>query len=399
MRVSLLFFVVGVAAVSLGAHRIVLGWATRAFPWARRRERALRIATVAIAVVPPLARALTRALHNSVFDGVLAAATLELLFAVAAALPLLVLRLIALSLPRPRANEAPAMTPPPPEAPLSDPHADAHVGRRHALEAIGGAAVLGTTGVVLGWGATKGRHDYRVTDVPVRIPGLPRALDGYSIVQISDLHAGLFVGDRELREGGDRVRALRPDLLVVTGDLVDFDARHAPRLARALSDLAPRDGVYAILGNHDYYAGAAAVSQEIRAAGVQLLVNDGRVLRAGDGGGFSLLGLDDLAATRYGGVGPNLSRALAAVPRDLPRVLLSHQPGTFDEMVGHVALQLSGHTHGGQVTPFNFLLPYVAGRYERRGSTLYVNRGFGVSIAPERLGVPPEITRIILVAA
>ena len=94
-----------------------------------------------------------------------------------------------------------------------------------------------------------------------------------------------------------------------------------------------------------------------------------------------------------------LSPALARISPDLPRILLSHQPDTFEHYAGRVALQLSGHTHGGQIRPANLVLKWVAGRYERDGSTLYVNRGFGVAGPPARLGVPPELTKIILVAA
>jgi predicted MPP superfamily phosphohydrolase len=109
--------------------------------------------------------------------------------------------------------------------------------------------------------------------------------------------------------------------------------------------------------------------------------------------------VDDLWAHRYGGEGPQLDRALSGVPASLPRILLSHQPETFERFAGTVALQLSGHTHGGQIAPAGAILRYRAGRYEQRGSTLYVNRGFGVAGPPVRLGVPPEITRFVLVAA
>ena len=182
--------------------------------------------------------------------------------------------------------------------------------------------------------------------------------------------------------------------------MVDFDARYAPSLARALADAAPRDGTFAILGNHDYYAGAVEVSRVVRAAGITPLVNEARVIRAGDGGGFALLGTDDAWARRMGGIGPSLPVAAANVPVDRPRILLAHQPALFSRVAGQVALQLSGHTHGGQIAPMNYMLAgYVVGRYEKAGSSLYVNRGFGVAGPPVRLGVPPEITKIVLVAA
>jgi len=334
--------------------------------------------------------------RTPIFDGVMAASMLELTFILVLALPLLLVAWVTRASAQ-RTNDTGTQ-----DAPLEPGNGGAdgvRVDRRRAIETIGGAAVIGGTGFVVGWGATVGRHDYRVEEVPVRIPGLPRALDGYVIAQISDLHGGLFVGERELREGMARIRSFKPDLVVATGDLVDYDPRHAPQIARALADLAPRDGVFAILGNHDYYADADAVAAAVRAAGVSLFVNDGRVIRPNDGGGFALLGVDDQWSHRYGGPGPRLQSALANISPDLARVLLSHQPDTFERFAGRVALQLSGHTHGGQIRPANMVLKWAAGRFELNGSTLYVNRGFGVAGPPARLGVPPELTKIVLVAA
>jgi len=275
--------------------------------------------------------------------------------------------------------------------------------RRQALEATSGTMLLGTSGTILGWGFARGRHEFEITEVAVRIRGLPRTLDGYVIGQISDIHAGAFVGESELAEGLARVREARPDIVVVTGDLVDFDARFAPWVARRLTELNARDGVVAALGNHDYYAGRDEVIAALEAAGVPVLVDRGRVIRAADGGGFALLGVDDLASAHRGGHGPRIDIALSTVPPSLPRILLSHQPHTVDRWAGRIALQLSGHTHGGQINPgfrlADLIFPYVAGRYEVGGTSLYVNRGFGTSGPPSRVGAPPEITRIVLVAA
>jgi predicted MPP superfamily phosphohydrolase len=256
---------------------------------------------------------------------------------------------------------------------------------------------------MLGWGAVRGRHAFELCEFPVRIAGLPRALDGYVIAQISDIHTGTYVGERELDEGLELVRRARADLIVVTGDLVDIDEGFAPLITRKLGELAARDGVKAILGNHDHYTGAAAIARVLRAGGVDLLVDEGRVVREADGGGFALLGVDDLSAARYGRPGPRLERALSMVPPALPRILLSHQPRSVDLWPGQVALQLSGHTHGGQINPgfrpMALVADYVAGPYSVGGTTLYVNRGFGTVGPPSRVGAPPEVTRIVLVAA
>jgi predicted MPP superfamily phosphohydrolase len=255
---------------------------------------------------------------------------------------------------------------------------------------------------MIGWGIVRGRHAFELLEVPVRIPGLPRTLDGYTIAQVSDIHAGDYVGERELDEGLELVRRARPDLLVVTGDLVDFDPQLASLVARKLVRLAPRDGVYAALGNHDYYAGVGNVMSALHFAGVNVLVNEGVTIRAQDRGGFALLGVDDRGSGHYGRGGPRLDRALAMVPEELPRVLLSHQPPTVDRWPGQVALQLSGHTHGGQINPgavtMNMFFEYVAGLYTVGATKLYVNRGFGTVGPPSRVGVPPEVSRIVLIA-
>jgi predicted MPP superfamily phosphohydrolase len=285
----------------------------------------------------------------------------------------------------------------------STPSTPASLERRRLLERVGGLAAFGLVGGRVGWGIVRGRHGFVLEEVEVRVPGLPRVLDGYTIAQVSDLHTGLWVGGRELDEGLALVRRARPDLVVATGDLVDFDRTFGAMVAGKLAGLPARDGVFAILGNHDYYTGIAPLLAELQSAGLRWLVNEGCVIRPHDGGGFALLGVDDAWAPRLGGVGPRLDRALAMVPPDRPRILLAHQPAFFHQAAGQVALQLSGHTHGGQINPgfrpASLVLDYVAGRYQRKGSTLWVNRGFGVAGPPARIGAPPEVTRIILVAA
>jgi len=141
----------------------------------------------------------------------------------------------------------------------------------------------------------------------------------------------------------------------------------------------------------------------LRAAGIRTLVNDGLLIRPGDGGGFALLGVDDQWSRAYKGQGARLDLATAKVPAAAPRILLSHQPPTVDRWKGQVALQLSGHTHGGQINPLGLrpadvFFSYVSGRYAVGETTLYVNRGFGTVGPPARVNAPPEITRIVLVA-
>jgi hypothetical protein len=264
------------------------------------------------------------------------------------------------------------------------------------------ALVAGPTSAL--YAVLLGRHDYVIEEVPVPLPGLPGSLDGFSIVQLSDIHFGTFVDTGELRQAEDLVRRARPDLVVLTGDLVDHEPRHARYLGELVERLRPlaRAGVAAVPGNHDYYTDIDVVLGTLRRAGAQVLRNEGRHVGEGGRPGFALLGIDDLWSTRYGR-GPDLQRASSMVRPDRPRILLSHNPAFFPEAAPHVDVQLSGHTHGGQINPLShkpieLLLPYgyVAGSYYRGSSRLYVNRGFGVAGPPARLGSPPEVTRIVL---
>jgi predicted MPP superfamily phosphohydrolase len=383
--------------ITIAMLAVVWGWAVSSFPRLARRRRTVALALGGIVLVQLATRWMVITLHSQAAALVQTAAMVAIMTMAIAGLPLALIRLVSWVTGRLRGRRAAA-------APVS-PAREANEGmtRRQLVEAVGGSALLGSTGAMLGWGVVRGRHDYQLREIPVRIAGLPRALDGYTIAQVSDIHAGTYVGERELDEGLALVRRAHADLLVVTGDLVDFDPAFAPLVARKLMDVAPRDGVTAILGNHDDYAGADAVGAAVRAAGIDLLVNEGRRVRAADGGGFALLGVDDQWSHRYGRPGPRLDVALEAVPADLPRVLLSHQPATVDRWAGQVALQLSGHTHGGQINPgfrpADLLMAYVAGVYPVRGTTLYVNSGFGTVGPPARVGAPPEVTRIVLVAA
>ena len=267
--------------------------------------------------------------------------------------------------------------------------------------AAGSAVSLGFGAAI--YGTWVGRRDYTVETVPIKLAKLPRALDGLTIVQLSDLHVGTYVSERELSAALQLVRDAKPDLIVLTGDLLDHDVSYAPmlaRFARSLSGLA-RHGVHAIPGNHDYYAGAAAVMQALREAGTDVLLN--RHVRIGQGSAALILaGLDDVQAPRFDSAGPRLDLAFDGLDEQLPRVLLSHNPSYFRHAHALADLTLSGHTHGGQITmfinPAELVLRhgFVRGHYSYEGSQLYVNRGFGTAGPPARIGSAPEITRLVL---
>ncbi len=411
-----LLYFLPILAASGGAHWLVATWAMRAFPRLARHSRWVKVLVALLVVAAPVARIATHRTHQGwLISELMAASLVEAMF-VLFSLPLLVAA-IALSRLVTRRTVAPTPTPTndadaeaeaaargvPATEDVANKPAPPLFGRREALERATGMLALGATGSVLGWGIVRGRHAFQIDELVVRIPGLPKALDGYVIAQVSDLHAGVQVTDRDLREGLDRVAETKADLIVVTGDLVDFDNHYAPMLARALGALRARDGVFAILGNHDYYAGPGELRAILGKTDVNVLVNRGRVIRPGDGGGFALVGVDDIWARSAGGEGPDLDGALAQVPADIPRILLAHQPQFVRHSAGRVALQLSGHTHGGQInpgfTPARLFLPFIAGRYDIEGTVLYVNRGFGVVGPPARIGAPPEVTKVVLVSA
>ncbi len=246
----------------------------------------------------------------------------------------------------------------------------------------------------------------QLREVEVRLPALPSGARGLTIVQLSDLHIGPTLGRPFLERIVRRVNALEPDLVAITGDLVDGPVERLGEAIEPLRELRARHGVYFVPGNHDHYAGLPGWLRRLGELGVEVLQNRWTLVRAGSAGEAEIVlaGVDDPAARWLGTGGPDLERALSGRPEGRPVVLLAHQPGQFDRAAGlGVALQLSGHTHGGQIFPFHLLVhlfqPYVAGLYRKDRSQLYVSRGTGFWGPPLRLGAPAEITRLVLEAA
>jgi uncharacterized protein len=237
--------------------------------------------------------------------------------------------------------------------------------------------------------------------VEVPLARWPRALDGFRIVQLSDVHLGPLLDRRFAASLAERVNALAPDLVVVTGDLVDGGVGRIGAEAEPLGALRARHGVFFVTGNHDYYSGADDWVARMTRLGWQALRN-ARVAIERDGAVFDLAGVDDHhgAMVEPGG-GEDLARALEGRDPERPVVLLAHDPATFRRASRRgVDLQLSGHTHGGQIWPFNYLVrlavPYVAGLHRVGESQLYVSRGSGFWGPPMRLLAPAEITEIVL---
>ena len=265
----------------------------------------------------------------------------------------------------------------------------------------GSAAALGAgaTGFAV-WSASK---PVGVKRVRIPLAKLPEGASGYRIAQLTDVHIGPTLGRDFLERVVRTVNAMNPDVIVITGDLVDGSVRELGAFVAPLADLRARDGVFFVTGNHEYYSGADAWIAHLRTLGVRVLRNE-RAEIGPEGARFDLAGVDDYTAHGFGGGhGMDIPRALAGRDTSRAVVLLAHQPKAIDRAAdAGVDLQLSGHTHGGQMAPLNFLVslqqPYNAGLFTHRGGTkIYVSRGTGYWGPPMRLAAPAEITDIELV--
>ncbi|WP_073949242.1 metallophosphoesterase [Streptomyces kebangsaanensis] len=259
---------------------------------------------------------------------------------------------------------------------------------------MAGAAATAAVGTV-GYGTYGVLRGPRVKRVTVPLAKLPRAAHGFRIAVVSDIHLGPVLGRGFAQKVVDTINATQPDLIAVVGDLVDGDVKDLGPAAAPLAGLRARHGAYYVTGNHEYFSGAEQWVEEVRRLGLLPLENARTELP-----GFDLAGVNDLMGEREG-QGPDFERALG--DRDPARacVLLAHQPVQIHEAVRHgVDLQLSGHTHGGQLWPGNLLAaaanPTVEG-LERYGDTqLYVSRGAGAWGPPTRVGAPSDITVVEL---
>jgi predicted MPP superfamily phosphohydrolase len=244
-------------------------------------------------------------------------------------------------------------------------------------------------------------HSIGVTRFTARMPNLPKHLDGMRVVQVSDVHMGSLVRGPRLEKIVTMVNELHPDLIVITGDLVDAEPSRTEDLIPALRRLQSRYGVFAVTGNHEYFAGAERAQAFIEQAGVTMLRN--RWVEVA--GGLQLIGRDDVVAGRITGKPtPSWDEILRGLDRTKPAILLYHTPvTTLAELESRgIQLQLSGHTHKGQLWPFNFIVkrifrtPY--GLFTNGTATIYVSRGAGTWGPPMRVLARPEITLITLSA-
>ncbi len=274
-------------------------------------------------------------------------------------------------------------------------------GRRTFLSRLIAGAVGALAVTTAGSGAASALGQVAVKPVRVALARLPASMAGYKIVQLTDLHIGPTLGGDWLADIVARVNALEPDAVVITGDLVDGSVEELREHVAPLARLSARHGVFFVTGNHEYYSGVDEWLGELGRLGVRVLRNERVTLGDGESS-FDLAGVDDWSARRRrDGHGPDLARALDGRDASRALVLLAHQPKQILEAAAlGVGLQLSGHTHGGQIFPWGYLVkldqPYVAGLARHGEAQIYVSRGTGYWGPPMRVGSPAEITLIEL---
>ena len=278
---------------------------------------------------------------------------------------------------------------------------------RYAAYLAGAIPLLGAT-----YGFAAERFRYQVRKVEVPIANLPPALDGMKIVQLSDIHIGDFMPREEVRRAVVMANDLGADLAVVTGDFISNEYDPLEDCIRELSSLRAPLGTWGCNGNHEIYAGAEAAAQQLFQRHGMRLLRQENVELAMNGARFNLIGVDyQRDHMTRGPRGPMLQGLDPLIRRDVPNILLSHNPNSFHRAAElGIELSLAGHTHGGQVkfeivdhsiTPARLITDFVAGLYHLpmasgSRSSLYVNRGLGTFGMPVRLGVPPEITLLTL---
>ena len=276
--------------------------------------------------------------------------------------------------------------------------------RRLLLRGVLNWGVLASAGVAGAWGIRNARRRPTVVEVDVPIKNLSPDLEGYRVAQISDLHVGPTIGADFARMVVDTVNGLKPDLVALTGDMVDGSVEHLSSGVAPLADLKATNGVFFVTGNHEYYSGVRAWCGKMADLGARVLLNEHHLIERG-AGRLLIAGVTDLSAGRM--VPSHKSdpaAALAGAPEHDVRILLAHQPNSCRAAERHgFDLQLSGHTHGGQMFPWNLLVRFAhvfdRGLHPFGAGWVYVNTGTGYWGPPMRVGVQSEITLLRLVRA
>ncbi|MFF5172305.1 metallophosphoesterase [Micromonospora sp. NPDC000089] len=277
-----------------------------------------------------------------------------------------------------------------------------HDPSRRLLLARGAAIFAGLTAAgITGYGVRTAMGPPRLDRVRIPLAKLPRSMDGLRIATVSDIHLGPLAGRSHTERIVAAINRLDADLVAVVGDLVDGTVAELGDAAAPLADLRSRYGSFFVTGNHEYYSGVEEWVREVDRLGLRVLQNERQEIRAA-GGVLDLAGVNDVTAAGTGLAAPaDYAAALGDRDPSRPVVLLAHQPVAAREAAKFgVDLQLSGHTHGGQMAPFNLLVPLqqpvVSGLGEVDGTKVYVTNGAGFWGPPVRVGAPPQITLVEL---
>ncbi len=271
-------------------------------------------------------------------------------------------------------------------------------------EFVSGLIASAATTIVLissGIGVKNYYSNAVVKKINVSLKGLPEAFKGFKIVQISDLHLGQMMTKKTLEQIVDQVNSLKPDLIAITGDLADGSTAKLLNEANPLKNLKAEKGIYFVTGNHEYYSGVKNWTLAIDKMGIKVLNNENIKIRREDDY-FYLAGVTDHEGKNFGREhASDFKKALSGLENGKKKILLAHQPIAVQKASEYgTDLVLAGHTHGGQIWPFNYFVylqqPYLKGFYDYNGTKLYVNQGTGCWGPPVRLGSKNEITQIIL---
>ncbi|MEH1126245.1 metallophosphoesterase [Micromonospora sp. CPCC 206061] len=287
---------------------------------------------------------------------------------------------------------------PPPAPPAATPAPEDHDNSRRLLLARGAAIFAGLTAAsVTGYGVRSALGPPRIDRVRIPLAKLPRTMDGTRIALVSDIHLGPLRGRSHTQRIVSMINDMDADVVAVVGDLVDGTVDELGAAAAPLGDLRSRRGSFFVTGNHEYFSGYEPWLDELTALGVRPLRNERLEIE-----GLDLAGVNDVTGEEYDD-GPDFAKTFDGRDSSRPVVLLAHQPVQVHEAAKHgVDLQLSGHTHGGQMVPFHLLValeqPVVTGLATIDGTQVYVTNGAGFWGPPVRVGAPPQVTLVELTA-
>ena len=286
-------------------------------------------------------------------------------------------------------------------AAVGSPSAPTDPSRRDFIQKILSISIVTTTSVSTIAGLYAARKGARIMKTTVPIRGLDKDLSGMTIAQVSDLHVGPTIKKGYVEEVVEQVNRLNPDIIAITGDLVDGSVEYLSKHVEPIKDLHANIGKYFVTGNHEYYSGVDQWLDKTDDYGLTNLIDSHEIITKGSGS-ITLGGVTDY---RSSSIKPehksDPEKAFYGAPENIPKILLAHQPWSiFDAHKTGADLQLSGHTHGGQFWPFVYAVrmanPYTSGLHDHDGTWIYVNRGTGYWGPPMRLGVESEITLVKL---